>query len=944
VPVVLRRPWCDSFIAERGYFGNGTRTRSDTAKMPSSDPLPPKESALFRKILKCYEMKQYKNGLKLAKQILSNPKFTEHGETLAMKGLTLNCLGRKDEAYEHVRRGLRNDLKSHVCWHVYGLLQRSDKKYDEAIKCYRNALKWEKDNIQILRDLSLLQIQMRDLEGYRETRHQLFKLRPSQHASWIGFAMSYHLLGDFETAMNILETFLSSQTMDTFDYKHSELLLYQNSVIQEAGNHEQALQHLKDCGSQILDKLAVQESKGALCLKLGRHEEAIPIYKGLIERNPDNTEYYRKLMEARKLSEPAELIEAYRAMQEEFPQSFCARRLPLDIATGDTFKTLVDEHLRRNLRKGVPPLFVNLRSLYRDAEKVKIIGKLVECYYQNLMSSGYFSAEDAANPDVRKEPASALLWTMYYLAQHYDHLRESEKALDFINAAIEHTPTLIELFVTKGRIYKHAGDVLEAVKWLDEAQSLDTADRYINSKCAKYMLRANQIKEAEEICAKFTREGVSAMENLNEMQCMWFQTECALAYQRLEKWGDALKKCHEVDRHLAEIIEDQFDFHTYCMRKMTLRSYVGLLRLEDVLRRHPFYFKAAKSAIEVYLRLFDKPLAAESAVEELDIENLPAPELKKLRNKQRKAQKKKAEQENAQSKENQKKEQHNKKQLYQDGDPEAPQLDELIPEKLARPDDPLEKAIEFLKPLQLLAKDNIETHLMAFEIYLRRNKLLLMLQSLKRARKIDASNATLHSCIVRFHQVLEQRLASTGDTAVDPSVRIVIDRERENLFHGQSNAVSLNDAYLKASGDDCDAVYEAAKIMYTLDEKRRDEAINLLHATVVNKKIPLEKATKMFLLLKSGYFGECDKHLAAFKQLCQKRYPLAVVFADVTATPVATLTTTQSSNAENTQTTVTDSGSNCCVMATSEQQTPGKQALADKSAKKQKNGPEIKAN
>lgn len=38
-----------------------------------------------------------------------------HLETLAMKGLTLNCLGRKEEAYEFVRRGLRNDLKSHVC-------------------------------------------------------------------------------------------------------------------------------------------------------------------------------------------------------------------------------------------------------------------------------------------------------------------------------------------------------------------------------------------------------------------------------------------------------------------------------------------------------------------------------------------------------------------------------------------------------------------------------------------------------------------------------------------------------------------------------------------------------------------------------------------------------------------------------------------------------------
>lgn len=40
---------------------------------------------------------------------------------------------------------------------------------------------------------------------------------------------------------------------------------------------------------------------------------------------------------------------------------------------------------------------------------------------------------------------------------------------------------------------------------MDEAQALDTADRFINSKCAKYMLKANLIKEAEEMCSKFTR-------------------------------------------------------------------------------------------------------------------------------------------------------------------------------------------------------------------------------------------------------------------------------------------------------------------------------------------------------------------------------------------------------------------------------------------------------
>lgn len=64
-------------------------------------------------------------------------------ETLSMKGLILNYMNKKAEAYDCAHKGLKNDFKSHVCWHVYGLLQRSDRKYDEAIKCYRNALKWD---------------------------------------------------------------------------------------------------------------------------------------------------------------------------------------------------------------------------------------------------------------------------------------------------------------------------------------------------------------------------------------------------------------------------------------------------------------------------------------------------------------------------------------------------------------------------------------------------------------------------------------------------------------------------------------------------------------------------------------------------------------------------------------------------------------------------------
>jgi peptide alpha-N-acetyltransferase len=121
-------------------------------------------------------------ALRCTKQILSNPQFAEHGglvsigkngsnsgfsETLAMRGLVLNCVGKHEEALEVVRRGLTADLRSYVCWHVFGQVQRSEKKYDEAIKAYKMALRLDHDNLQILRDLSLLQVQMRDYLGYR---------------------------------------------------------------------------------------------------------------------------------------------------------------------------------------------------------------------------------------------------------------------------------------------------------------------------------------------------------------------------------------------------------------------------------------------------------------------------------------------------------------------------------------------------------------------------------------------------------------------------------------------------------------------------------------------------------------------------------------------------------------------------------------------------------
>lgn len=50
---------------------------------------------------------------------------------------------------------------------MYGLLHRSERNYAEAIKSYLNALKHEPENLQILKDLAALQIQMREVKVRR---------------------------------------------------------------------------------------------------------------------------------------------------------------------------------------------------------------------------------------------------------------------------------------------------------------------------------------------------------------------------------------------------------------------------------------------------------------------------------------------------------------------------------------------------------------------------------------------------------------------------------------------------------------------------------------------------------------------------------------------------------------------------------------------------------
>lgn len=88
----------------------------------------------------------------------------------------------------------------------------------------------------------------------------------------------------------------------------------------------------------------------------------------------------------------------------------------------------------------------------------------------------------------------------FYCSFLYNHQRKCTQ--DIYELSVKYAVWIMKVIIS---VLQHAGDVEEAVRLMDEAQSLDTADRYINSKCAKYMLKGNLVQEAADMCSKFTR-------------------------------------------------------------------------------------------------------------------------------------------------------------------------------------------------------------------------------------------------------------------------------------------------------------------------------------------------------------------------------------------------------------------------------------------------------
>lgn len=836
--------------------------------------LPQKEQGLFKSLVRLYETKQLKKAVKTADQILK--KFPQHGETLAMKGLAISQLDRKDEAYRLVREGLMRDMKSHICWHVYGLLYRGDQDYHEAAKAYLNALRLDPENQQILRDLALLQIQIRDYEGFEESRRKLLLIRPSHRANWLGVAVAFHLQGVFDQALLVLKTYQDTldeaAESDQDPFERSELHLYKLSIFEEAKMFNEALEYLSAHEKEVLDSLAVRELRARLLASLNRMEEACDQMRSLLATNPDNHQYYRDLCDLAAKGKSAEEAneEAIRICDEmalSHPEAYAPGRIVLSLLSGEDprFAERLDRYVRPMLLRGVPSLFSDIKALYDDSSRVVAIEQLFVSFLNGLKSEQAglpkppMSPDSTApvTPDERSSPEkdkAALPWVLLFLSQHYDRVGDYEKALATVDEAIALEPDTVECLLFKARFLKHCGDIDSAVDVLDKARNMDLADRYVNTKCAKYALRANRVSQAEAWVSIFARDGdVGGVQALYEMQCMWFELEAAESHLRCGQYGPALKKFTAVERHFSDFVEDQFDFHTYCLRKLTLRSYVSMLRMEDELRKHIYYQRAAQGSIRCCLALEDMTEAEREATSGgmADVKgyaSMSHADRKKALNKMKKrvAKKKgkasmsganqssairdsspkptanghsheggpdkgKGQKSNQAQASGANKEDgtsgsaknssqggdKSKSTGWMDVDPDGSERVRELLDLAVKNVTPLTEATKRIQMLEANAQDSIEVCCLGFEIAMRKKRYLQALRAARKARSIDAEHpGTLNIAIRLSHEIAKDDTKAT----LSPEVQKVLDAKFDLIPEG--GIQSYIDSYITHHKDD----------------------------------------------------------------------------------------------------------------------------------------------
>ena len=535
----------------------------------------------FQMALKEFDAKRYEKVEKLCDRMISkNPK---DDQALALKGLNYYFLQKPELGEQILKQALKANFKSPVAWHFYAIFHKEKGNYSQAMKSYNKALNFAPTNFNIIRDLSYMQLYLRQLDSFVQTCKLGVENKPGMLINWVTLAFSYSLVKDYKSALAALNSVekLGKETLKKNDIH--ELKLFNAMIQSKDKKYEEAMNYLIHFKSELIDKPMVYDMIVQNAIKAKKYNIGLDYCTKALNLNPDNINlilYYFIMKINQNDFQPKtyndllniqenykylkDMIEVLSELKNNYPKSKIIKNLELSFSQNEEFEKKFENYFITQLEITIPSIFINIQFIYKlQPHKIKIIQKILDKYNANIKSSSKIND----NLDLPIHVA----WVYFYEAQHYLFLSELEEAINYINVAIDITPSVIEFYMVAAKIFKHSYMIDNYILAYDKARMLDVGDRYLNAKTAKIYLRSGDIEKNSELMKEFVSDPLTE-ENIKFTETLWYLNECGGAFLIKKNIIRSHYCFRNVINVFLAIIKDQVDFYNFCLRRNMLKD------------------------------------------------------------------------------------------------------------------------------------------------------------------------------------------------------------------------------------------------------------------------------------------------------------------------------------------------------------------------------------
>ena len=223
------------------------------------------------------------------------------------KGRSLDSLGRHEDAIRCYDKALELNPRNATAWHNKGLSLDSLNRYEEAIRCYDKALELDPQDALAWNNKGN---SLDSLGRYEEAicyHDKALELDPQDASAWYNKGNSLVRLGRHEEALRCYDKALELDPRLAIGWNNKGIILG------KLGRHEEAL----SCFDKVLELdpryASAWLSKGASLHELGRHEEALPCFDKALELGPrDALAWYGKALDQEKLGRRQDAVRSFK--------------------------------------------------------------------------------------------------------------------------------------------------------------------------------------------------------------------------------------------------------------------------------------------------------------------------------------------------------------------------------------------------------------------------------------------------------------------------------------------------------------------------------------------------------------------------------------------------------------------------------------------------------